>query len=67
MPILSLAYIDLITTGICSMLGAASIVYDEYPFGKIVCGIWAYVNLLGLITTIGILAVISVDRFIVGR
>lgn len=65
MPVLNLAYTDLITTGVCSLLGTIVIFFDGNPFGDIVCGVWAYTNLLGLITTIGILAVISFDRFIV--
>ncbi|XP_021953110.1 uncharacterized protein LOC110849937 [Folsomia candida] len=64
LPILNLAYTDLMTTGMVCIPGAVFILCDEYSGGRIFCLIWSLTNLLGFITTMGLLAVISVDRFI---
>lgn len=65
LAILNLAYTDLMTTSLVSFPAAVLLPFEEYRLGPIVCKIWAILNIVGIVATMGLLMVISVDRFIV--
>jgi len=65
--VLHLAFTDLMTTSAVCVPAAITMLYDEYPFGHFLCGIWAVLNATGIVATMGFLMIISLDRFIVNK